>query len=272
MPSKHKLPAKRIFCDGLPGFSQEVLLPQEVLLTDAEVVHYLAAVVRIKPGDALELIDPVGGQGYEALVQSVSKRQIGVTLNESMSPPSAVACPVTLAVGIIKEQRWDWLLQKATELGVDCIVPLLSERVIVQAGDWEKKRRRWQAVLQSAAEQSEQWRIPDIALPVSLTAFLSSLGETERRPSQARMVLLERSINGLERLSLKSWCRQHLDNPSEGSSVLALCGPEGGWSPQETHQIMAAGFSGVSLGDKILRSETAAIMVVGIVGYECREE
>jgi 16S rRNA (uracil1498-N3)-methyltransferase len=195
---------------------------------------------------------------YEGVLQAIDKHSLSVTLECQLPVPKSSLPPVTLAVALIKEQRWDWLLQKATELGVRAFQPILSERTVIKLSesDIPKKLERWQSVVRSAAEQSEGLFIPQMLKPVNVSQCAQS-GSSDR----LRILLAER---GEDRLSLKSV----LSGLQQEKMVTMAVGPEGGWTPQELDVFIQAGFVLASLGSRILRSETAAIAAMAGVVYE----
>lgn len=223
-------------------------LPCEQTLSDPFIVEHLTRVLRYKPGQELILIDK---QAYRAEYLDDSLR---VRLLEQVTLPVTKTPEIILAAVILKEQKWDWLLQKATELGVTEIQPLMSQHSVVEipTKKVESKHARWQEIVRSAAQQSEQDQLPEVLEPLDLKAWL-------KQPIEGlKILLLERG----ERQTLK----QALQTKQE--PMILLVGPEGGWHSTEVDQLQAAGFIPVSLGDKILRSETAAIAAISMVLYE----
>jgi 16S rRNA (uracil1498-N3)-methyltransferase len=278
MPENPTKALKRFFVE-LPSVILESELPVQWTVdstNSAELVHYLTQVVRIKPKEPLFLIDKVQGIGFEATVFGVSKKQMVLELLEKVMPPSLPSVSVTLTVALIKEYRWDWLLQKATELGVTEIVPLLTERVSLPGKmDWEKKQVRWHQVVQSASEQSERWILPKIHPVIQLNDWLESLPNSPNliETEQRRLFGYEREecvLHKIVRLPLKQVLQQDMGNESLllSKEWLAVIGPEGGWTPSEVSMLCDHHFQPVGLGSGILRAETAAIQMMGILNYE----
>jgi len=227
-------------------------LPCEQTLSDPFVVEHLTRVLRFKQGDECLLIDSQRQQAYRAEYLDDSVR---IRLVEKLELPKSSAPEIILGAVILKEQKWDWLLQKATELGVSQIIPLMSQHGVVEITSQKAaaKHNRWQEIVRSAAQQSEQSLLPEVQSPKALTAWLNTV------PDALKLLLLER---GNDRQTLK----QALSDRSQ--PVLLLVGPEGGWHIAEIEQLIAAGFKPVSLGDRILRSETAAIAAISMVLYD----
>lgn len=254
-----KAELKRFFAD-LPELV--TTFPADVAVTEEFVVHHLRIVMRAKPGERVILVDAVRELAYEGVLQAIDKHHISMTLECLLSTNASKLPPVTLAVALIKEQRWDWLLQKATELGVRSFQPLLSERTVIRLSDSDilKKQERWQAVVRSAAEQSEGLFIPKMQTPLGLAQFLKALP-----PTALRVLLAER---GEERQSLKTVLAGSSSELQSGQPLIIAIGPEGGWTEREVEAFLQAGFIAASLGERILRSETAAIAAMSALVYE----
>ncbi len=238
--------------------SQLEAFPAEVTVSDEFTVHHLRTVMRAKPQEAVTLVDGEREISYAAIIQDLQKQVVILQVTQKLEiVPSRLPYAV-LVVSLIKEQRWDWLLQKATELGVRTFQPLLAERSVIRldAADIPKKLERWQAVLRSAAEQSEGLFVPAILPPLTVKDYLASLS-----PGAMKLILRER---GEERQTLK----RQLAQLQPGQPSMFAIGPEGGWSDKELAVFEQAGFVSVSLGERILRSETAAIAAVSALVYE----
>lgn len=253
-------PSKRIFASLPETLDGTAALPCAITLMDAERVHYLTNVVRVKRGESLFLVDEARTLGAETVIKEIQRNQLVLEVLSVHPAPPEAGPQVVLAAALIKEQRWDWLLQKVTELGVSEIIPLLSQRVSVPQADWSKKHKRWYGVLQSASEQSERWQAPGLALPEILPNWLES---SVVQDAKHKLFLLERHVDA--RVSLKTYLSE---NAVTSGRVLAAVGPEGGWTDTEVALFLKAGWTPVSLGQGILRSETAAIQLMGVVNYE----
>lgn len=247
---------KRFFV-SLPDLIQR--FPTEVNLEDTDVLHHLRTVIRARPGERVVIVDDMREQAYEATIRDLERKTLSLTVERLLDSPNPRLPYVTLGVALIKEQRWDWLLQKTTELGVRAIQPLMAERCVVKLKplEYAKKTARWQAVLKSAAEQSEGLFIPQVLHPVSVTAFC-----TGNHAAGLRLLLRER---GSDRQSL----REYLDGMQPGQPVFLAVGPEGGWTSEEVNCFATHGFQPASLGERILRSETAAISAMAAIMVEC---
>jgi 16S rRNA (uracil1498-N3)-methyltransferase len=205
-----------------------------------------AQVRRVQPGDALVLFDG-SGCDWPAEVLAVGRSEVRVRLGA----PRPVACElplaVTVAVAMPANERMDILVEKATELGVARIQPLLSERSVLRlAGERaERKRMHWQAIAEAACEQCGRARVPAVA-PVALLADW-----LPRAPAGTRLLLsLRPRARALPALA-----------PAAGALCL-LSGPEGGLTPAEEESAVAAGFAATDLGPRVLRAETAPLAVL----------
>lgn len=211
--------------------------------------HHAATVLRLKPGAAVTLLDGLGG-AFACEVEAVAKGQVtlAVRSHEVAAPPAA---QITLYQGLPKGDKLELVIQKATELGVARIVPLPAVRSImkVEAGKLENKLVRWRAIAREAAEQSERATLPVIDAPQSLATLVLPAGT-------CAYVLAERT-------GARSLPRALPPKPPAGLALFV--GPEGGWDPSELAQLQALGAEAVTLGPRILRTETAGLAALAIV-------
>jgi len=224
-----------------------------ISVTDEDVRH-ISAVLRMKIGDALLLCD---GQGveYQVTIAEISKSEIKTEI-VNQSKHEILAPRITLGQGLPKSDKMDWIVQKATELGVSNIVPLVTERTIVKIRDEEKRISRWQKIAREAAMQSNRPDIPQVEQVRSFRDFISSLD-----PEPGTLLLLPWE-EGTQ--PIKEVLRGHQDM----GHIVVLIGPEGGYSKAEAAMASKKGFCPVSLGQNILRTETAAIAALSMIGYE----
>jgi 16S rRNA (uracil1498-N3)-methyltransferase len=235
--------------------------PAEVRIDSRDLCHYLGTVVRARKGERVVIADGRRERAYLAEIRELGKSEVVFWVECQQAPPADRLPHVTLAVALIKEQRWDSLLQKTTELGVRAIQPLMAEHSVVRltAADMSRKLERWQAVLRSAAEQSEGLFIPEILPPLTVVDY-----GAQSQPEALRVLLLERKSN---RKPLKAL----LATLKPGHPLVMAVGPEGGWTDAEIAAFTQAGFVSASFGDRILRSETAAMAAMSAVVYEAGE-
>lgn len=204
---------------------------------------------RMQPGETLVLFDGRGGE-WTATVTSMGRNEVLVQIDGFSEVDRELPWAVTLAVGAPANERMDWLVEKAGELGVTAVQPLLCERSVLRlAGERiERKREHWQAVAVAACEQSGRTRVPMVAPMCALERWLAALP-----PSGERWLLSPAATAPLQR-------------PARGSPLVVLSGPEGGLSSDEENAARAAGFHAVQLGPRILRAETAPIALLGWLG------
>lgn len=223
--------------------------------------HHLSHVARIKPGEQVWLFDDFGNQ-YRACVEEIEQDKTRLNILETVQKQWAKV-RLTLAQVLLKPKKMDLVIQKATELGTDVIVPVISERAVIKIeGKQEKKMERWKRIAIAAAKQSGRSSIPEILPPVSLKTFIQGEGEGRK------LFLSERGGEALRDI-LMSPLIQKTDPPRY---VILLVGPEGGWTEIEEQDIMDSQYEAVSLGSLTLRSETAAIASLAMVSHIWKNE
>jgi 16S rRNA (uracil1498-N3)-methyltransferase len=212
-------------------------------------------VLRLQPGDAITLfnhgpdwdgLDKHQGGEFEATVTQMGRNNVQVHIGKHHAIERENTNAVHLAIGMPANERMDWLVEKAVELGVASIQPLVTQRTVLRlSGDRAaKKQNHWQSIAVAACEQCGGNRVPVIHPVMNFDTWL----EQNQKLHRAVLSLQEGSV------ALKKWSAPSMKEPS-----LFLCGPEGGLSPAEEAAAIAQGFAPVSLGARILRSETAAL-------------
>ncbi|MCX7070509.1 MAG: 16S rRNA (uracil(1498)-N(3))-methyltransferase [Gammaproteobacteria bacterium] len=207
-----------------------------------EAARHVAQVLRMRAGEALTLFDGSGGE-YAAVIVDAGRRDVRVRIDQHHPVDRESRLDVTLAQCVSKGDRMDYTIQKAVELGVSRIVPLLSERSVVKldAERWDKKLEHWRGVAVSACEQSGRTRVPEIVAVQKLDAWLAV-------PAEGRLRLV---LAPTESVSLRT-----LD---AAATIALLIGPEGGLSDAEIAAARRAGCIGIGLGPRVLRTETAGV-------------
>ena len=213
-----------------------------------------AQVRRVQPGDTLNLFDG-NGSDWPALVLRVGRSEVVVHVQAPRPVHNELPLAVTLALGMPANERMDTLVEKATELGVARIQPLLCERSVLRlSGERaERKCAHWQAIAQAACEQSGRARVPTVAGVVALPDWLARLPAAADAGSR----LL---------LSLDAQARPLRHMPPPTGAVHVLSGPEGGLSPAEESAARQAGFVPTDLGPRVLRADTAPLAVLAWLG------
>ena len=223
---------------------------------DGEVFHHLRDSLRIKKGEKISCVDEDGIR-YTITVTAIRKNMLIGDIIEKDEQNQTTRLHINLVQAIPKGPKFDFIIQKATELGVSTISPVISERCVVRL---EKERsddklRRWKKIALEAAQQSDRRDIPDIAPPLSLKDFLSSYQKAD-----LNLLLWEgEKIRGIKDV---------LKSVQEVKDIVVLVGSEGGLSMNEAELAISAGFITVSLGELILRTETAPLVVLSILYYE----
>jgi 16S rRNA (uracil1498-N3)-methyltransferase len=221
-------------------------------LAGAQAEH-MARVLRAQPGMEADVV--AGGHVFHAEVAAVSVAEVRFNLIAEVEADPAL--PVTLAMTVFKFDRMEWAIEKATELGVAGIVPVIARRTekhLAQAAD--KRAERWRRIAHEASQQARRSDVPLIHSPVSLT-------ERVRAASAAtRIVLAEQERTTTLRNALEAVV---IEAQAEMPVLEIAIGPEGGWAPEEEALFDANGWRAVSLGPRILRAETAAIAAMAVV-------
>lgn len=235
---------------------RRLLVPRAQIGADQAVVegdalHYLARVLRLEVGDALEIFDGEG-RAWEGRIDALETERAIVRLGAERSVPTAP--PITLAQGLAKGDKLDLVVQKGTELGAARIVPLRLARSIVrlEGAKAVERTRRWQRIADEAARQSGRADVPVVEEPTDLAAFLDGA-----RARGERIAVLWEEERGLR---LGAFVASHLDVP-----LALVIGPEGGLTEGEVATIRAAGGVAVGLGPRILRTETAGLAALSVV-------
>lgn len=218
---------------------------------DANAFNHCIKVLRLKEGYKVILFNGEGGE-YKAELSNVQRRSASAKMGTFIDNNTESPLNITLAQCISRGDKMDYSIQKAVELGITAIQPLFSERcgVKLQSDRQNKKQEQWQNIAISACEQSGRNLIPTIHAPQNLDEWLESC------TASCKLTLAPTSLTSLKQL-----------NKPEGDIVL-LIGPEGGLSDQEIEQTAQQGFTGISLGPRILRTETAGLVVLSALQYQ----
>lgn len=228
----------------------------------SDVLHYLQIVLRLGPGDEFTGFDGLGGEYLLRLVLTTTG--LAAEVVEHLPPRIGLQVRLTLYQGLPKGKRLPLIIQKTTELGLAELVPVQTARSVVriEPAEAEGKARRWQKIAAEAAEQSLRGAPPNIRPPLRWTEALASWQQTGE-PG----LLLDETLAGEPGQGL----RRALETIGYPPALAVFVGPEGGFSPEEGQAARAAGLQPVSLGSRVLRTETAAIVVCALVVYEYGE-
>lgn len=213
-----------------------------------------AQVRRVQPGDVLQLFDG-SGSDWPATVLAVGRSEVRVRVGQPLPVQRELPRAVSLALAMPANERMDALVEKATELGVTGVQPLMSQRSVLRlAGERAlRKQQHWQAIAEAACEQCGRARVPVVAPVQELSAWLAGLPS----PGGAHRLLLSLQADARALPTLV---------PPGSAPVLTLSGPEGGLAPEEEAAARAAGFVPVALGPRVLRADTAPLAVLAWLG------
>ncbi|WP_226505498.1 16S rRNA (uracil(1498)-N(3))-methyltransferase [Pseudomonas sp. MWU16-30317] len=207
--------------------------------------HYISRVLRMAEGDAVQLFDGSGQEFLGALLE-VGKKRVSVRLNQAIAGQPASSLPIHLGQGLSRGERMDWAIQKATELGVDEITPIVSERCEVRLKDEraDKRLQHWRQIAVSACEQCGRSTVPVIHPPQLLADWLAG--------TEAALKLVLHPV------------AEPLTNHPAPATLAFLIGPEGGLSDAEVEQAQVSGFHSARLGPRVLRTETAPVVALAV--------
>lgn len=210
----------------------------------AQAAEHVARVLRMAPGAPLTVFNG-DGHDYEAVILAVGKREVSLRVEQCHGIDNESPLRLTLAQGVARGEKMDLVVQKATELGVTRIVPLLTERSEVKLDGARAERRlvHWRAVVASACEQSGRARLPEVMPAIPLHSWLRGL----RDDGALRLALLPEGTQQVRALNF------------EHAGGLLVVGPEGGLGERDVAALIDAGFTGLRLGPRILRTETAGL-------------
>lgn len=240
---------------------------KQLTIADPAIVAQVRNVLRMRPDDTIILLDGRGNL-YQCRLDSISKADLKCTVISRDTAGGDKQFSVRAGVALIKGDRFEWALQKMTELGVDSVVPLITERTVVKppadAKGVNTKLARWQSIVKEAAEQSERATIPHIVAAKKLNDFIDDA--TAGGAEQLVFICAERSSGApLRDIFLDHACKRTDLLATKGKTINLIVGPEGGFSPVELEYAQKRGAVPVSLGQRILRAETAAVYAVAQV-------
>ena len=223
----------------------EIALPEDV-------AAHLLRVLRLQVGDACVLFNG-DGHDHDARIVAIGKREARAQIVAARRIDNESPLRIVLLQGIARGEKMDWILQKATELGVARILPVTSERseVKLDAQRADKRLAHWRGIVVAACEQSGRATLPDVAAPQALA---QAAGLRDGR-GFILDPFAEASLSSFRDASLRE-------------CTIAI-GPEGGWSPRDREQLVAAGYEGLKLGPRVLRTETAGIAAIAALQAAC---
>jgi 16S rRNA (uracil1498-N3)-methyltransferase len=217
--------------------------------------HHVREVLRLRAGDEIELFDG-WGLSYSGKIASLGP-EITVGPLKRIEPAAGSRLSIVLAAALIRPHRFEWILQKGTELGVERFLPLETRCTAVRISGTKVSSRldRWRRIVREASKQSRRPDIPEVDAPIAA----ASLWDSSEHADRCRILLHERASERIDPVAIPS------------DRILLCTGPEGGWDDREVKAAQEAGYKIVNLGSRVLRSETAAIAAVAVLQFAAGE-
>jgi 16S rRNA (uracil1498-N3)-methyltransferase len=238
----------------------ETLAASPVVLT-GDQAHQIRRVLRMRPGDPAVLLDN-RGQAYDAILESFGKDEACFVIHAARVAGGEPGLRVTLYQAVLKGERFEWVLQKGTEVGVHAFVPLICERNVVDdMRAIEGRRARWERIIQEAAEQSGRARLPELRPAELFRAAVKPSAPDDPQAGMPRLLAWE----GERALTLRAALAGC--NLEPGAGIQLYVGPEGGFTDAEAALARQYEVKTVTLGPRILRAETAGPVVVALILY-----
>jgi len=238
---------RRVFVDKLKIKNGMVFLA-------GPMYKYIVSVLRKRTGDRVDILD---GKGYlyRCTINSIKGRELYLHILDAIHRPQDKKPGVTLCVSPIKGPRMDWLIEKATELGVETIIPTIFQRTIVKSEDAERvKYGRWKRIIIEASRQSGRFTVPELIAPTPLREIFSHIKDIKNR-----WVLYEKE----KAATIKS-----IITKQNKGRICVVIGPEGGIDDTEIQWLVNHGFVTATLGENIFRTETTPLVILSIILYE----
>ena len=229
---------------------------EEQILIEGSDVNHIRNVLRMQNGEEVEISDGTGRE-YVCRIREMNERQITLDIEQKRISVAELPSRITLLQGLPKGDKMELIVQKAVELGVSEIVPVEMKRTVVRldAKKAQKKKERWNSIAESAAKQSKRGIIPQVTNVMSFQEAVSYAAQ-----SDVLLIPYECAEN-------MEQTRQIISEIQPGDSVAVWIGPEGGFEEQEVERIVLRGGKPITLGHRILRTETAGLAIVSILMY-----
>lgn len=236
---------------------------EKKVIISGDDYHHIVRVMRMRQGESLLAVNPEG-ETAEAIVESFTDDQVLCSIKRWIQQEVELPIQVTIAQGIPKGEKWEWILQKGTELGANAFLSFQAERSVVK---WEerkhvKKMTRWEKIVKEASEQSHRTVIPTIDWVQNWRSFLE-----DSQTFDYRLFAYEEEAKQTPSVKLHSI----FQSIHSGASVLICIGPEGGFSTKEANDLKQHDFQAIRLGPRILRTETAPLYVLASLSYYFEE-
>lgn len=231
------------------------------IFIDGPDVNHIRNVLRMNPGEEVNVTDGSGEKVYRCAIAAIGEDTVELNIMWAQEKGMELPSKIYLFQGLPKSDKMELIIQKAVELGVYEIIPMATARAVVKL-DQKKaaaKVKRWQAISESAAKQSKRLLIPEVKEPVKFSEALKLASDLD-----VRLIPYELA-EGME------GTRQIIQSVKPGQSVAVFIGPEGGFEEAEVELAKEAGFQAITLGRRILRTETAGMTVLSILMYQLEE-
>lgn len=245
----------RFFVDDPGAFSD-----RSVVITGEDVNH-VKNVLRLKENDEL-IVSDGRGRDYHCRISGITNEEVVADICDICDNFSELSTEITLFQGFPKGDKMELIIQKTVELGVTRIVPVMTKRTVVKFDDKKakKKTERYNMIAESAAKQSGRGMIPEVTMPVS---FAEAVSMAEK---------LDMNIIPYEEAEGVEYSRNIIKSIKGKKSLGIFIGPEGGFAREEVEKALDAGASAITLGHRILRTETAGMAVISIIMFELEED
>lgn len=230
---------------------QRYMVNEDLKLDSGDISH-ITSVMRMKVNDKFEMVN--NGNVYTCKITNISKKEVSYEVVDQYTISNDKNFKVVIASALIKEQKMDYLLQKATELGVDEIIPIVTERTIVKIDKKiENKINRWTKIMKEASEQSHRASIPKISSITTIKELLKCEYDIK--------IFCNTKENDK---NIKKVLQDH----TKFDTILVVVGPEGGFTDKEVDLLIKNGFISTTLGANILRAETVPLYILSVINYE----
>lgn len=240
-------------------FFADSCIENRAYITDTDEIKHITKVMRLRSGDKVELIAS-NKKEFIAQIREIKKDEIILDIVDEMIKKRELDCRITIYQGIPKGQKMELIIQKSTELGVSRIVPCQLKRCVSNISEKEdKKISRWQKIAQEASKQSKRIMVPVIENTMGIDEIIEDM-----KTNQINILFYESEEN----LMIKDYIRKINNSGEKIISAGIIIGPEGGLEESECFLLSESGAKTVSLGDRILRTETAAIYGATVLAYE----
>lgn len=244
----------------MPGhrfFSSSENFTSSNAVISGDEAHHLRKVLRLNIGDKVSIFNGLGDE-WLAVIDEFIGQNVKLSLEEKFVDNVESVLEITLTQGLIKGDKFDWVIQKAVELGVSKIQPLITENTDIQPTKGEKRLERWQRIALEATKQSKRRKLTEILSPIKWSDLVKNLSTPTIVFAEINAKPLNQIINHIK-----------LENDSINSinSINLIVGSEGGWTTKELKEAGLANFYLASLGKRILRAETAGITAVALIQY-----